>query len=86
MIRSAWFCPSCRKHHGPHVDTCPGPVDAGSKTPMPTVKPWVPQEPERWWTAPTTGEPWKPSWFTTCSAAPAFPLAYSMGIAAPAVN
>ncbi len=21
--RKAWFCPSCQKHHGPHVDTCP---------------------------------------------------------------
>lgn len=19
-----WFCPSCQKHHGPHIDTCPG--------------------------------------------------------------
>jgi len=23
-----WFCPACQKHHGPHVDTCPGVVDA----------------------------------------------------------
>lgn len=22
--RAPWFCPSCQKHHGPHVDTCPG--------------------------------------------------------------
>lgn len=21
--RAPWFCPSCQKHHGPHVDTCP---------------------------------------------------------------
>lgn len=24
--RAAWFCPSCQKHHAPHVDTCPGPI------------------------------------------------------------
>lgn len=22
-IRTAWFCPSCQKHHAPHIDTCP---------------------------------------------------------------
>lgn len=26
MTRSAWFCPSCRTHHAPHVDSCPGAV------------------------------------------------------------
>ena len=30
MTKSAWFCPTCQKHHAPHVDTCPGPVDAVS--------------------------------------------------------
>lgn len=24
--RTAWFCPSCQKHHAPHVETCPGPA------------------------------------------------------------
>jgi len=24
MTRAAWYCPACQKHHGPHVDTCPG--------------------------------------------------------------
>lgn len=37
MERKAWFCPSCQKHHGPHVDTCPGPVDAVSDRTMPVV-------------------------------------------------
>lgn len=24
-----WFCPSCQKYHGPHVDTCPaGPAQS----------------------------------------------------------
>lgn len=23
MSAAAWFCPSCQKHHAPHVDTCP---------------------------------------------------------------
>lgn len=23
MERSAWFCPSCQRHHAPHVETCP---------------------------------------------------------------
>lgn len=36
MTRSAWFCPACQKHHAPHVETCPRPVDAISTTPMPT--------------------------------------------------
>lgn len=34
--RTAWFCPSCQKHHAPHVETCPGPVDAISRIPLPT--------------------------------------------------
>ncbi len=25
MERKAWFCPSCNKHHAPHVETCPAP-------------------------------------------------------------
>jgi len=42
-VRTAWFCPSCQKHHGPHVDTCPALVDAiGTKT-IPPVR--YPNEP-----------------------------------------
>jgi hypothetical protein len=28
--RKPWFCPSCQKHHAPHVDTCPGPATQGT--------------------------------------------------------
>lgn len=21
--KTAWFCPSCQRHHAPHVETCP---------------------------------------------------------------
>ncbi len=54
--RTAWFCPSCQKHHAPHVETCPGSVDLiGTKvmpsTPWPAIQPWpFPQHP-------TTGSP-----------------------------
>lgn len=34
--REAWFCPACQKHHAPHVETCPAPVDLIGKLPMPT--------------------------------------------------
>lgn len=27
MTKQAWFCPSCQRHHAPHVETCPKPVD-----------------------------------------------------------
>lgn len=50
MERQPWFCPSCQKHHAPHVDTCPGVADAigfpypGPGGPLPTVQPlkWEP--------------------------------------------
>lgn len=42
MTRTAWFCPSCQKHHGPHVDTCPGIADAiaDRRLPNTTDVPW----------------------------------------------
>ncbi len=33
--RKAWFCPTCQRHHAPHVETCPGPVDAVSNIRIP---------------------------------------------------
>lgn len=57
--RAPWFCPSCQKHHGPHVDTCPGGtggigmqpptltipfIQPAPPSPYPTI-PWVPYEP-----------------------------------------
>ena len=39
MERKAWFCPSCNKHHAPHVETCPGPVDAIGTLRMPYFGP-----------------------------------------------
>lgn len=58
MSKQAWFCPSCQKHHAPHVDTCPAPVDLISK-PLPTMPVYpipgssgdVPRLP---WVSPTT--------------------------------
>ncbi len=41
----AWFCPACQKHHAPHVETCPAPVDLISKDRMP-VLPSIP--PSHW--------------------------------------
>lgn len=53
--RAPWFCPSCQRHHGPHVDTCPGPkLSDPYAPPVPFVPslppaypptPWVPYEP-----------------------------------------
>jgi len=59
--RKAWFCPSCQKHHGPHVDTCPGVAGAqpASAPPNPGTTPyWPPGE----WLPTTTDEPWIPYW------------------------
>lgn len=41
MSRAPWFCPSCQKHHGPHVDTCPQVTPAN-----PLDNPWrvIPQD------------------------------------------
>ena len=43
MSREAWFCPSCQKHHAPHVETCPGgtggfklPIFSSAATPLET--------------------------------------------------
>lgn len=61
MERKAWFCPSCQKHHGPHVDTCPG-VSGAQPAPAPGNPVVIPQpmpyrrEPQPWET------PWMPYW------------------------
>lgn len=28
IVRQAWFCPACQRHHAPHCDTCPAPAQA----------------------------------------------------------
>lgn len=55
--RKAWFCPSCNKHHAPHVETCPGTVDALPH--LPPTRLTVPSQIE-WWEipqSPYTGAP-----------------------------
>lgn len=54
MTRTAWFCPSCQKHHGPHVDTCPGPAIAA---PIPVVPYVMPV-----YTVPRWNDPVTPPW------------------------
>ena len=51
MDRQAWFCPGCQKHHAPHVETCPVPVDAvsdkrfGPASGLPDLSPLIPCAP-----------------------------------------
>lgn len=56
MTREAWFCPSCQKHHAPHVDTCPS-ISEGTVRrtvgPLAGIKP--DPFPQPIWTAPSTG-------------------------------
>lgn len=49
MTREAWFCPSCQKHHAPHVETCPAPVDLIGKDRMPAL----PSIPPPYWSQPS---------------------------------
>ena len=28
MEKQAWYCPSCKAHHAPHVETCPASREA----------------------------------------------------------
>lgn len=72
--RSAWFCPSCQKHHAPHCDTCPGGtggIEAQPLTPLPTT-PWPVVQPAtiplriRPWPEPYTPDPFQPPWIVTC--------------------
>ena len=59
MMKQAWFCPSCQKHHAPHIDTCPAPA--------PVVAPFVqPVFPHQQPTIP----PYVPPIYTTCSGVP----------------
>jgi len=61
MTRTAWFCPSCQKHHGPHVDTCPGPAIAAPVPVVPYVAPvytvprWNDPVTPPWWQNPVIG-------------------------------
>jgi hypothetical protein len=61
--RAPWFCPSCQKHHGPHVDTCPGGGGGiGAQPPIltiPFIQPVPPSYP------PTPWVPYDPSMCTT---------------------
>jgi len=41
MERKAWFCPSCNKHHAPHVETCPGSSDPWGIDQLPRLKPYI---------------------------------------------
>lgn len=68
-MKQAWFCPSCQKHHGPHVDTCPGVADAVSDKHVspfdggrllnpqyyPTRWPMTPHNPPYWYQEPWLG-------------------------------
>lgn len=64
MERKAWLCPSCNKHHGPHVDTCPGETGAqpGSLPAYPITMPYTPpvyvvprwDQTVPWWQNPVT--------------------------------
>lgn len=69
MDRKAWFCPSCQKHHGPHVDTCPG-VAGALPTPAPVHPGIIRYDPPHKWTVPSTSDPWVPYWPVTCGSAP----------------
>lgn len=57
MERKAWFCPQCNKHHAPHCDTCPEPVQV---RPLPGITiPYKPPstpayDPIPWVTYPAT--------------------------------
>lgn len=64
MIPQAWFCPSCQKHHAPHVETCPGPANA---LPLPGVT--IPLQPLRYVPQPWDA-PWVPSYPNTAGDIP----------------
>lgn len=66
--RKPWFCPSCQKHHGPHVDTCPEPIEVIGK-PLPPIQPWPTIYPLHPGWQPTPGDPCSPPWYTTCGPA-----------------
>jgi len=38
---TGWLCPSCGKAHGPHVDTCPGPLGGIPSWPASPSIPYV---------------------------------------------
>lgn len=60
--RKAWFCPSCQKHHGPHVDTCPEPAPVDVR-PIPGVNIWPsPSTAHPWRIDTPTSDPWVPYW------------------------
>lgn len=42
MERKAWFCPSCNKHHAPHVETCPAGSDPWGLGQLPRFTPYHP--------------------------------------------
>lgn len=57
--RAAWFCPACQKHHAPHVETCPAPVDLIGR-PLKPVQPWMPERQSPYypeWMKGTTADP-----------------------------
>lgn len=54
MNREAWFCPTCQRHHAPHVDTCPAPATFGPATVTTIPNPVQP------WPQPSTGTPLTP--------------------------
>lgn len=69
MERKAWFCPSCQKHHGPHVDTCPG-VAGVHPAPWPVQPSITPIVVPREWYPNPNGTPWVPHWTpVTCGGA-----------------
>jgi len=53
-MKTAWFCPSCQKHHAPHVETCPGTAPVW----VDVLPPQTPFHPKPSWPL-TPG--WKPS-------------------------
>jgi len=76
MERKAWFCPSCQKHHAPHVETCPAPTGA-QPAPAPAIPGIIPYQPPREWYPDPTGTPWKPYWTpVTCGDAPVVSLGW----------
>lgn len=49
-MSAAWFCPSCQRHHAPHVETCPGGTGGIDTDPwgirfLPHFTPWRPYDP-----------------------------------------
>lgn len=74
--KTAWFCPACQKHHAPHCETCPAPVDAVStnRKCFPLPPPVMPLTPCAPCSPDPTGAPWTTPYYPVVTSTVAFPV------------